>query len=470
MRAVGYFVEGARHNGEIRSIGEQNRAFVDYCERHAYEVAATFLDTRGQPPGESGLQQMLAYLRRGDRGFMLVVVDCLGVLGADLGHGAMKLLAIEESGVQVHVASGEGEAFSAIIERWSQQGDDTPVSERVRSAMRRKAVRGEALGRPPYGYRIGPRRKLEVVPEEAVVVRHIFRLYLQEGLGIRLIAGRLNEEGMKTRRGGRWSMVSIRDILRNRTYLGTYSRFGVKVPGSHPALVTPDDFRLVQERLEARQPATGRRTVQPFLLSGMVFCGLCGNRMIGVSRRQSWKTRAGEARSATYRYYQCESRTNQNACEYNTQRAADLESRVRDELAGGGARSRIQRAGDVDAYVQDATAQVERVEGQMRRVRRQVEELLAEASRGQIPLERVRTLGAEHARDQQALQVELDAARERIAAQRSAIEHREHLGRIRERVTREWERLDFPELQVALRDLVDRIEAGTEGVRVFLRG
>ena len=57
--------------------------------------------------------------------------------------------------------------------------------------MRRKAVRGEVLGRPPYGYRVGPRRKLELISEEALVVRYIFRLYLQDGLGIRRIAGQL---------------------------------------------------------------------------------------------------------------------------------------------------------------------------------------------------------------------------------------------------------------------------------------
>ena len=64
----------------------------------------------------------------------------------------------------------------------------------------RKAVKGEVLGRPPYGYKVGARRRLELVPEEAVVVRYIFRLYLQEGLGIRLIARRLNEEGLNTSR------------------------------------------------------------------------------------------------------------------------------------------------------------------------------------------------------------------------------------------------------------------------------
>lgn len=470
MKAVGYFVEGSRNDNTIRSIGEQNRAFVDFCAKHGYEVVGTFLDTTGQQPEASGFNQMLGFLRRGDRGFTIVVVDSLAVLGSDLGHAAMKLLTIEETGVQVYTADTGLEAARAIIKQWAGDDDAVPVSDRVRTAMRRKAVRGEALGRPPYGYRIGPRRRLEVVPEEAVVVQYIYNLYLHDNLGIRLIAGRLNKDGITTRRGGRWSMVSIRDILRNRTYLGTYSRFGVKVPDSHPAIIDAAEFRRVQERLEERQPTTRRRTVQPFLLSGMVFCARCGNRMIGVSRRQSWKTKAGEVRKAVYRYYQCETRTNQNACAYNTQRASELEARVREELSGNGLPpARIQRAGDIASYISDATSRVERIEGQMRRVRRQVEELVADAARGHISIERMRSLGSQHAREQQRLQAELNGARERLAAQRSVVEHREHISALRTRIAREWENLDFAQLQVALRELLDRIEVDGEELRVFLR-
>ena len=103
-------------------------------------------------------------------------------------------------------------------------------------------------------------------------MRYIFRLYLHEGLGIRLIARRLNEEGLRTRRNRPWSMVSIRDILRNRAYLGTYQRLGMRVPGTHPALVAPDDFRRVQERLSDRRTNYSPRTVGGFLLSGLVIC------------------------------------------------------------------------------------------------------------------------------------------------------------------------------------------------------
>ncbi len=46
----------------------------------------------------------------------------------------------------------------------------------------------------------------------------------------------------------------------------------------------------------------------------------------GSERAGSATTKSGEERSSSYRYYQCESRTNQNACGYNTQRAAELEA------------------------------------------------------------------------------------------------------------------------------------------------
>ncbi len=470
MRAVGYFAEGARKNGHKRTIAEQNQAFLDFCARQGYEVAATFLDTEDEQGPPAGFNQMLHFLGRGDHVFTVVAVDSLGALGHDLGQAALKLLEIEKTGCTVVLAANGQEAFRHLVDTWADRGEGTPVSEKVRSAMRRKAVKGEVLGRPPYGYRVGPRRRLELVPEEAVVVRYIFRLYLQEGMGIRKIAGQLNNEAIQTRRGGRWSMVTVRDILRNRAYLGHYSRFGTTVTGSHPALVSADDFRRIQDRLQTHHGAVRTRTVQPFLLSGLLYCGRCHNKLIGVSRRQQWVTKAGEKKSAAYRYYQCESRTNQSACSYNTQRAPDLEERVRQALRDDDRPvTRLRRAGNVDSYLVDLMAQVERIESRMKRNRRQVEELVADAAHGHITLERMRSLGSELAVEHQQLEAELAAAKDRLQAQQDEAERRRHLETLRERLLREWEQIPFENLQAGLRDVIDRIEVDGEDVRVFLR-
>jgi site-specific DNA recombinase len=471
VNAVGYFVEGAKRAGAPRSIGDQNRAFLEFTTRQGFEVVGTFLDTNASDDAQAGFRQMLQLLGR-NGGFTVVVVDSVQALGADLGQAALKLLQIEAAGAQVVSAQSGREIAREIVDTWADRGEGTPVSERVRSAMRRKAVRGEVLGRPPYGYQVGPRRRLELVPEEAVVVRYIYRLYLQEEMGIRKIAGQLNSESILTRRGGAWSMVSVRDILRNRVYLGTYTRFGVKVPGSHPPLVSNDDFRRVQERLQSHASPETQRTVTPFLLSGLVTCARCGNRLIGVSRRQRWKTRDGEERSGQYRYYQCESRTNQSTCGYNTQRAADLEARVRalldEEPQTPSNVTRIVRTGNVDSYLLDMMGEVEKVESRMRRNRREIEEIVADAAHGHISLERMRSLGTGLATEHQALDEELAAARARVNATQSEAERRKRVAETRTRLARDWDAMTFDELQRALRDTVDRVEVDGTEVRLFL--
>ncbi len=176
-------------------------------------------------------------------------------------------------------------------------------------------------------------------------------------------------------------MVSIRDILRNRAYLGTYQRLGVRVPGTHPALVSPDDFRRVQERLSDRRTNFSPRTVSGFLLSGLVVCDNCGNRMIGVSRRQSWTRRSdGSEQVASYRYYQCESRTNQGICSYNTQRADELEEAVRRQLSELDP-SKLATAGNDDAVISQWQTESRRLRERLHQIDRRLNKELEVAGR-----------------------------------------------------------------------------------------
>jgi chromosome segregation ATPase len=210
--------------------------------------------------------------------------------------------------------------------------------------------------------------------------------------------------------------------------------------------------------------------VQPFLLSGLVFCAKCQNKLIGVSRRQRWVTKAGEKKESAYRYYQCESRTNQSACAYNTQRAPELEARVRAALSDDDRPvTRLRRAGNVDGYLVDLIAQVDRVEGRMKRNRRSVEELVADAAHGHITIERMKSLGGELAREHQGLEAEMGDAKDRLHAQQSEAERRKHLEALRDRLAKEWESVPFETLQAGLRDVIDRVEVDGDDVRVYLR-
>ena len=71
------------------------------------------------------------------------------------------------------------------------------------------------------------------------------------------VAQLLNEAGVRTRRGGAWSMVSVRGVLRNPVYIGTYRRLGVVVATEHEALVTRSRFYVAQDLLANRRTSGG---------------------------------------------------------------------------------------------------------------------------------------------------------------------------------------------------------------------
>jgi site-specific DNA recombinase len=464
-KAVGYFREDSGVGA--LSIAEQNRMFLEYCRIERCDVLTTFVEPKGQPE-RPGFRSLVDYLRGADPG-VLVIVTSIDRLGKDTREAARAFFQLSGLGARVVTLTGEADPTTSLVQGWRGREGSERLGERVRAAMRRKAVKGEALGRPPYGYKVGLRHRLEPVPDEAALVRYIFRLYTQEGLGIRLVSRRLNEEGYRTRRGGNWSMVTIRDILRNRVYLGTYARFGVRVPGSHPALISPEDFRKAQDRMAARRTAGGPRNVNPYLLAGLAHCGYCGNRMIGVTRRQSWQRRGdGGTSSAEYRYYQCGSRTNQSMCDYHTRSAAQLDDEVR--LAAADALERMVQGETLAVGSGPSLDDPKRLHTRLRQLDRRLEQYLDLASSGRITPERLRALSTDLA--QQQLEVEDDLVdvnrrmREREARTERIQVHTDQIAQLRER----WDTLDFAERQALIRDILQRVNVRDDGVEVVLRG
>ncbi len=200
-------------------------------------------------------------------------------------------------------------------------------TQKLRTAMERRALRGLVLGRLPYGYESVGDGSIQPAPGEAEVVRRIFGLAV-EGKGIRSIVKHLNESGYRTRKGGHWSMVTVRDMLRNRTYSGVYQRFSSRVTGNHEPLVAPRTFARIQRQLDERAAKSGSARGKPFLLSGLATCATCGSNLIGVTRHRSWTRKDGSSGKQTYRYYRCEGATNQGRCSSQGYPAGNLDAQV----------------------------------------------------------------------------------------------------------------------------------------------
>ena len=350
MRAIGYFRTTDGENDDLPDYLQER--FKEYCERYLHQPVAVFRDIpdahsdfsifgsgNGNGNGNGAHSRrfpeygrMLEHIVSSRSNYLVVVPDSTH-LGKDLEEVVRKIIEIESTGCKVICEDDDlPDPLQNALDALGPAGVSKERSERIKDSMRRRAMLGKGLGKPPYGYRNSKDGTLEIVEDEATIVRLIYEKYVEEGLGLRLIAQHLNERDIKTRRGGRWNMVTIRDILRNPTYTGTYYRFGLRLPKAHEAIISPKEYRMAQDQTKSRRPSSRSVNTEPFLLSGLAECGYCGNKMMGVTRRQSWKRKDGNSARGIYRYYQCQSRNNQSLCGYHTWRAGVLESDVLSQI------------------------------------------------------------------------------------------------------------------------------------------
>ena len=445
MRALGYFCPPAGPEVEARLL-EQQDAFESYCRRNRHQTIATFAE-ESPDNGRPRFEELLDHLRSSQSEF-LVIVPGARYLGDTIESAVRRVLELDALRAKVVCSDDEmPDPLQQALKHWRGGG---ARGVRIREAMMAKALRGEGLGKPPFGYAVGSEGRLEVVEEESEAVRLIYRMYTRDGVGMRRIVRSLNGQGVPTRGGRGWSLVTVRDVLRNRAYLGTYTRFGMRVPANHPAIIDPDDFRLAQENMERGR--TRRRMShpsEPFLLSGLAYCASCGNRMIGVSRRQAWRRKDGTRSVGQYRYYQCQSRANQGMCDYHTWRAGDLERAAlqearqaleRGELTLDAAASNARRgSGEVDVSRPDA------------RFMRALES----AASGLTSLERLRSAVAELDAERAGAGAGLPAAVQEALASGDVAA-----------LLREWDDLEGADAGRVLRAVVSRVDVGDGSVEV----
>jgi hypothetical protein len=170
----------------------------------------------------------------------------------------------------------------------------------------RAVKRGCYIGRyAPYGYKkvvLGKDHTLEILEDEAEVVRLVFDLYTKEQLTPYQIACRLNKMGAKAPRGEKWVKDTIRVMLRNDHYNGKVFFNRIKntpvlengeivvkrltqpeadviiAEGKHTAIIDNATWKAAQE-LVARNPREKHTHELKNPYSGVLFCSQCGRVM-----------------------------------------------------------------------------------------------------------------------------------------------------------------------------------------------
>jgi site-specific DNA recombinase len=283
-----------------------------------------------------GLNQLKEDAKKGM--FDIIAVYSLDRLSRKLGHQIALIEEFEKRGVKVEVLGENYENNPEGILNRNIRGafaeyERYRITQRMRDGKYRKAENEFVWGTPPYGFKIVKRnekRQLEINPEEAEVVRLMFKIYLEEhGLG--KTAGRIYEMGLKarTKRNGKhiaFSGFMMSKMLENEVYLGNFY-YGKTYPVEPenprkknrktvlssrkyrpktewkllnvPAIIDKSTFDRVQE-IKREMAKSSLKPTRHYLCQGLIKCVHCGYRYIGKMKSKSHREEAPNGSHYSY--------------------------------------------------------------------------------------------------------------------------------------------------------------------------
>ncbi|MGN1195870.1 MAG: recombinase family protein [Acutalibacteraceae bacterium] len=221
---------------------------------------------------------------------------------------------------------GEDKGTSVILEAMFEAIDEyysINLSTEVKRSMQLKAERGEPLCKAPFGYK--NENKAYVIDEnQAQIVRMMFDLY-ESGAGLKTIAVRLGDMGVRTLRGNLPDNRWVEYVLTNPVYTGKirwtadgkqsnkkrYKDCDFNVlQGKHEPIISDEQFNHVAELLsEQKKKYTKYQREESgngWMLRGLVRCSSCGATLIrsGLSGKypflQCHKYNRGQCKASHY--------------------------------------------------------------------------------------------------------------------------------------------------------------------------
>jgi site-specific DNA recombinase len=340
LRAVGYVRVSTRRQAQHQiSLAEQEKRIRAYCDEQGIDLADIYVEPGATARNDRRrvFQHMIEDAAEQPRPFELVLILNFSRFFRDDFSFEEYRRKLEMHGVELRSISQQlPEGLAGTLARKVTtlvDGYQSEVNaEQTRMAMEGNAAAGYWNGSiPPFGYRTyaaerlakKDKKKLEIDPMEAPVVRLIFDLYsgiAEEGgpMGVIKITQLLNARGYMLR-GKPFRTATVHAILHRDTYAGThyYNRTDSRtrqarpredwITVSVPPIVPVEQFERVRATLAAHDPRViAPRTVNsPTLLAGVGRCK-CGAGLL---------LRTGKG--GRYRYLVCERRRSisKDACD-----------------------------------------------------------------------------------------------------------------------------------------------------------
>ena len=301
LRVAAYARVSSSSEDQLNSYRVQNQYYSEFISGNPdWEMVDIYADegiTGTSVEKREDFQRMMQDCRKGKIDLILVksisrfarnTKDCLAAV-RELKELGVSVL-FEEQGIDTARVSSE--MVTAIMASLAQKGSES-ISGNVRWGIQKRMQDGTYVASSaPYGYRL-VNLQLEIQPEEAEIVRWIFKRYL-EGTNIQEIARELNER--HSEQPHKWYKTTISYILSNERYIGDClwqkcymtdtipakqiknrgERLQYYAEGVHPGIIDKETFFAAQELRKQKKPANGSAAeIEYNILTGRIFCGQC---------------------------------------------------------------------------------------------------------------------------------------------------------------------------------------------------
>lgn len=233
-------------------IESQKEIIADYCDKHDMSIMNWYVDR-----GESGVKEnrpqldSILYGEIKNPPVEAVVVAKSDRMARDIKLYYYFMMLLEKRGMKLISATEEvvnddtglGNVYKALMLFVAEQ-ERNNITKRTSGGRAVKAANGGySGGRTPFGYR-AENHQMVIVPEEAEVVREIFKLKDGDGMTYQAVVDRLNAEGKLNRSGKPFVISTVQTIYENKNvYMGLY-RYGKRsnkdaewVQGQHEAIL-----------------------------------------------------------------------------------------------------------------------------------------------------------------------------------------------------------------------------------------
>lgn len=344
MKAAIYARYSTEHQNE-NSIETQVAECTKYAQERGMVITGIYTDEAksGMKMQRSGLLEMLTDIE--NKNFDAVLIYDQSRLSRDVVDWFTLRKSLEVYHIDLYSVANR-EKFGDMLDPTNfmvegvqaifNQLHVLTTRKKVIDGMRNIALKGGFTGGTPcLGYKVVNKR-LEIDEEEAETVRLIFSM-CASGHSYVEIMNELNLLGKKTKAGQPFGKNSLNAILNNEKYIGNliYGRVKkeangkrnthkssedlIRVEGAVPAIISKEVWEDVKKVMVTRKKRTAYNAIQPYLLTGKIFCGECGNKMTGERRNK-------------YSYYACYGNRRLHNCTKTAVNKDKIESQVMSQI------------------------------------------------------------------------------------------------------------------------------------------